>query len=87
MKSWGTDIGKLDHSITYCRIHNSCNHSPCKVNTPSVPNCMTFWAFHTLRNTINIMWKTDIMSCLTKLSLINNMGKINERIERRESNN
>jgi len=26
------------------------------------------------------------MSCFTKLSLINNMGKINERIERRESN-
>jgi len=25
------------------------------------------------------------MSCFTKLSLINNMGKINERIERRES--
>jgi len=26
------------------------------------------------------------MSCFTKLSLINNMRKINERIERRESN-
>jgi len=26
------------------------------------------------------------MSCFTKLSLINNMGKINERIKRRESN-
>jgi len=41
---------------------------------------------HILRNTINIVWKRDIMSCFTKLSLINNMGKINERIERRESN-
>jgi len=39
-----------------------------------------------LRNTINIVWKRDIMSCFTKLSLINNMGKINKRIERRESN-
>jgi len=41
---------------------------------------------HILRNTINIAWKKDIMSCFTKLSLINNMGKINERIERRDSN-
>jgi len=41
---------------------------------------------HILRNTINIVWRRDIMSCFTKLSLINNMGKINERIERRESN-
>ena len=41
---------------------------------------------HILRNAINIVWKRDIMSCFTKLSLINNMGKINERIERRESN-
>ena len=31
---------------------------------------------HLLRNAIK-----DIMSCFTKLSLINNMGKINERIE------
>jgi len=28
----------------------------------------------------------DIMSCFTKLSLINDMGKISEGIERRESN-
>ena len=41
---------------------------------------------HILRNVINIVWKKDIMSCFTKLSLINNMGKINERIKRRESN-
>jgi len=41
---------------------------------------------HKLRNAINIVWKIDIMSCFTKLPLINNMGKINERIERRESN-
>jgi len=41
---------------------------------------------HILRNTINIVWKIDIMSCFTKLSLINNMGKINERIKRIESN-
>jgi len=41
---------------------------------------------HKLRNAINIVWKRDIMSCFTKLSLINNMGKINERIERRKSN-
>jgi len=41
---------------------------------------------HILRNAINIMWKRDIMSCFTKLSLINNMRKINERVERRESN-
>jgi len=41
---------------------------------------------HILRNTINIVWKRDIMSCFTKLSLINNMRKINERIERRETN-
>jgi len=41
---------------------------------------------HISRNTINIVWKRDIMSCFTKLSLINNMGKINERIEKRESN-
>jgi len=39
-----------------------------------------------LRNAINIIWKRDIMSCFTKWSLINNIGKINERIERRESN-
>jgi len=31
-----------------------------------------------------MVWKRDIMSCFTKLSLINNMEKINERIERRE---
>jgi len=41
---------------------------------------------HKLRNAINIVWKRDIMSCFIKLPLINNMGKINERIERRESN-
>jgi len=41
---------------------------------------------HILRNAINIVWKRDIMRCFIKLSLINNMGKINERIERRESN-
>jgi len=41
---------------------------------------------HILRNAINIVWKRDIMSCFTKLSLINKMGKINERIEKRESN-
>jgi len=41
---------------------------------------------HILRNVINIIWKRDIMSCFTKLSLINNMKNINERIERRESN-
>jgi len=39
-----------------------------------------------LRNAINIVWKKDIMRCFTKLSLINNIGKINERIERRGSN-
>ena len=39
-----------------------------------------------LRNTINIVWKRDNMRCFTKLFLINNMRKINERIERRESN-
>jgi len=36
-----------------------------------------------LRNIINIVWKRDIMSCFTKLSLINDVGKINERIERK----
>ena len=41
---------------------------------------------HILKNAINIVWKIYIMSCFTKLSLINNMGKINVRIERRESN-
>jgi len=41
---------------------------------------------HILRNAINIVWKSDIMSCFTKLSLINNMRNINERIKRRESN-
>jgi len=41
---------------------------------------------HILRNAINIVWKKDIISCFTKLTLINNMGKINERIERKESN-
>jgi len=39
-----------------------------------------------LKNVINIVWKRDIMSCFTKLSIINNMEKTNERIERRESN-
>jgi len=39
---------------------------------------------HILRNAINIVWKRDIMSCFIKLSLINNMRKINERIEIRE---
>jgi len=47
---------------------------------------MTFWAFHTLRNVINIVWEIDIMSCFTKSSLINYMGKINEGIERIENN-
>jgi len=32
---------------------------------------------HILRNVINIVWEIDIMSCFTKLSLINYMGKIN----------
>jgi len=41
---------------------------------------------HILRNAINIVWKKDIMSCFTKLSLINNMEKINKRIEIKESN-
>jgi len=41
---------------------------------------------HILRNAINIVWKKDIINYFTKLSLLNNMGKINERIERRESN-
>jgi len=41
---------------------------------------------HVLRNAINKVLKRDIMNCFTKLSLINNMGKINERIERKESN-
>jgi len=41
---------------------------------------------HILRNAINIVWKRDIMSCFTKLSLINNMEKINEIMERRENN-
>jgi len=36
---------------------------------------------HILRNAINIVWKRDIMSCFTKLSLINNMRKIKEKIE------
>ena len=39
---------------------------------------------HILRNVINIVWEIDIMSCFTKLPLINYMGKINEWIERRE---
>jgi len=30
--------------------------------------------------------KRDIMSCFTKLSLINNMGKINKKIKKKESN-
>jgi len=30
--------------------------------------------------------KKYIMSCFTKLSIINNIEKINKRIERRESN-
>ncbi|AES62329.1 hypothetical protein MTR_1g098490 [Medicago truncatula] len=41
---------------------------------------------HILRNVINIVWERDIMSCFTKLSLINDMRKINERIEKRKSN-
>ena len=41
---------------------------------------------HILKNAINIVWKRDNMSYFTKLSLRNNMGKINERTERRESN-
>ena len=41
---------------------------------------------HILGKTINIVWKRDIMSSSTKLSLISNMGKISEIIERRESN-
>jgi len=32
------------------------------------------------------MGKRDIMSCFTKLFLINNMENINERIEKRETN-
>ena len=38
---------------------------------------------HILRNAINIVWKNNIMSYFTKLSLINSMRKINKR---RESN-
>ena len=41
---------------------------------------------HVLRNVINIVWGREIMICFTKLSLINGMEKINEIIERRESN-
>jgi len=41
---------------------------------------------HILRNVINIVWERDTMSCFTKLSLINDMRKINEEIEGRESN-
>jgi len=41
---------------------------------------------HILRNIINIVWERDIMSCFTKLSLINDMRKIKERIERWECN-
>jgi len=41
---------------------------------------------HILKNGINVVWKRDIMSCFIKLSLINNIGKINERIEIRGSN-
>jgi len=33
-----------------------------------------------------ILYGKEIMSCFTKLSLINNMEKINGLIERRESN-
>jgi len=55
-------------------------------NTPLRPKLYDVLGIsHILRNAINIVWKRDIMSCFTKLSLINNMGKINERIERRES--
>jgi len=39
---------------------------------------------HILRNVINIVWEKDIMSCFTKLSSINDMGKINERIEKKK---
>lgn len=41
---------------------------------------------HILRNVINIVWEKDIMNCFTKLFSINDMEKINEGIERRESN-
>jgi len=41
---------------------------------------------HILRNVVNIVWERDIMSYFTKLSLINDMEKINEKIERRKSN-
>jgi len=41
---------------------------------------------HILKNVINIVWKRNIMSWFIKLSLINNMENINEKIERRESN-
>jgi len=36
---------------------------------------------HILRNTIKIVWKRDIMSCFTKLSLIKNMRKIMKELK------
>jgi len=30
---------------------------------------------HTLRNAINFVWEKDIMSCFTKLSLINDIER------------
>jgi len=45
-----------------------------------------FGISHILRNVINIVWEIDILSYFTKLSLINDMGKINEKIEKRKSN-
>jgi len=41
---------------------------------------------HVLRNAINIVWKEILWVALQKLSLIYNIKKINERIERRDSN-
>ena len=54
------------------------------LNTPPVPNCMTFWTFYIYYEIQLILCEKDIMSCFIKLSVINNMGKINEWIERRE---
>jgi len=38
---------------------------------------------HVLKNVIDFMYDRDIISCFTKLSLTNNMRKINKRIENR----
>jgi len=93
--SWNFDF---DYNYKYrCSLLSNCNTSCLSYMTNKDWLELKYYFFcpklydvlnisNILRNVINIVWERDIMSCFTKLSLINDMRKINEGIEIRESN-